>query len=114
MKESAAQATPPAEARPAAPPAIRRTNCARVHRGCTSWSCRAAPPAKPTCAPSADLLQFAPCTGSGGSSRAAAPATSFLVWFGATSLHVLAHALELARALRRRVAGAALRVALVA
>jgi hypothetical protein len=38
---------------------------------------------------------------------------SFIVWFGATTLHVLAHVLELPRVLRRRIPGAALRVGLV-
>jgi hypothetical protein len=39
---------------------------------------------------------------------------SFLVWFGAAGIHVLAHALRLPRLLRQRVGGAALRLALVA
>jgi hypothetical protein len=38
---------------------------------------------------------------------------SFIVWFGATTLHVLAHVLELPGVLRRRLPGAGLRVALV-
>jgi hypothetical protein len=38
---------------------------------------------------------------------------SFVVWLGATGVHVLAHLLELAPALRRRVPGAALRYALL-
>jgi hypothetical protein len=38
---------------------------------------------------------------------------SFIVWFGATGVHVLAHALKLPRLLRARIPGAALRVALV-
>jgi len=38
---------------------------------------------------------------------------SFIVWTGATGVHVLAHILELPRALRSRVPGTALRVALV-
>jgi hypothetical protein len=36
---------------------------------------------------------------------------SFIVWFGATSVHVLAHVLKLPRVLRLRVPGAASRVA---
>lgn len=39
---------------------------------------------------------------------------SFLVWFGATGLHVLAHAPKLPRLLRARIAGTSMRVALVA
>jgi hypothetical protein len=39
---------------------------------------------------------------------------SFIVWVGATALHVLAHALELPRLLRARVPGLARRLALVA
>jgi hypothetical protein len=39
---------------------------------------------------------------------------SFIVWFGATSVHVLAHLLDVARALRQRVPGAAVRLAAVA
>lgn len=39
---------------------------------------------------------------------------SFVVWFGATSLHVLAHAGRLLRLIRRRLPGAALRFAVVA
>jgi hypothetical protein len=39
---------------------------------------------------------------------------SFIVWVGATSLHVLAHAPKLPRLLRARIPGAPLRVALVA
>jgi hypothetical protein len=39
---------------------------------------------------------------------------SFIVWVGATGLHVVAHALKLPRLLRERAPGAALRVALVA
>ncbi len=39
---------------------------------------------------------------------------SFIVWVGATGVHVLAHLLELPRALRARVPGTALRLALVA
>jgi hypothetical protein len=39
---------------------------------------------------------------------------SFIVWVGATGLHVLAHALKLPRLLRERAPGAALRLALVA
>jgi hypothetical protein len=38
---------------------------------------------------------------------------SFIVWFGATAVHVLAHALELPRALRSRAPGVAGRLALV-
>ena len=38
---------------------------------------------------------------------------SFIVWAGATSLHVLAHVLKLPRALRARVPGVALRLAVV-
>jgi hypothetical protein len=38
---------------------------------------------------------------------------SFLVWVGATGLHVLVHAVELPRALRARIPGLALRLALV-
>jgi hypothetical protein len=38
---------------------------------------------------------------------------SFIVWVGATSLHVLAHLLKLPRALRARAPGAALRAAAV-
>jgi hypothetical protein len=38
---------------------------------------------------------------------------SFLVWVGATGIHVLSHVLELPRALRARLPGLALRVALV-
>ena len=38
---------------------------------------------------------------------------SFIVWVGATGVHVLSHVLELPRALRVRLPGAALRVALV-
>jgi hypothetical protein len=37
---------------------------------------------------------------------------SFFVWVGATGVHVLAHILELPRALRARIPGAALRVTL--
>jgi hypothetical protein len=37
---------------------------------------------------------------------------SFIVWVGATGVHVLAHTLELPRALRARVPGTALRVSL--
>jgi hypothetical protein len=39
---------------------------------------------------------------------------SFIVWVGATGVHVLAHTLELPRALRARAPGTALRIALVA
>jgi hypothetical protein len=39
---------------------------------------------------------------------------SFVVWFAATSVHVLAHLLELPRVLRARAPGLALRCALVA
>ncbi len=39
---------------------------------------------------------------------------SFIVWFGAAAVHVLAHATKLPRLLRARAAGAGLRVALVA
>jgi hypothetical protein len=39
---------------------------------------------------------------------------SFIVWFGATSVHVLAHALKLPALLRTRIPGVATRVALVA
>ncbi len=39
---------------------------------------------------------------------------SFVVWVGATSIHVLAHLLELPPAIRARIPGAALRVGLVA
>jgi hypothetical protein len=39
---------------------------------------------------------------------------SFIVWVGATGLHVLAHAPKLPRLLRARIPGAPLRVALVA
>jgi hypothetical protein len=39
---------------------------------------------------------------------------SFIVWVGAVGVHVLAHALELPRALRTRIPGAALRFAIVA
>jgi hypothetical protein len=39
---------------------------------------------------------------------------SFIAWFGATGLHVLAHTPKLLRLLRARIPGAALRVALVA
>jgi NhaP-type Na+/H+ or K+/H+ antiporter len=39
---------------------------------------------------------------------------SFIVWVGAAGVHVLAHAASLPRALRARIPGAALRVALVA
>ena len=39
---------------------------------------------------------------------------SFIVWFGAAAVHVLAHVLKLPRLLRARAAGAGLRVALVA
>ena len=39
---------------------------------------------------------------------------SFLVWVGATGVHVLAHALRLPALVRRRIPGAALRLALVA
>jgi hypothetical protein len=38
---------------------------------------------------------------------------SFIVWVGATSLHVLGHVLELPRVLRRRVPGLAARVAVI-
>jgi hypothetical protein len=38
---------------------------------------------------------------------------SFIVWVGATSVHVLAHAVELPGALRARIPGTALRIALV-
>ncbi len=38
---------------------------------------------------------------------------SFIVWFGAAAVHVLAHVLKLPRLLRARAAGAGLRVALV-
>ena len=38
---------------------------------------------------------------------------SFIVWFGATSVHVLAHAPRLPRLLRSRIPGTATRVALV-
>jgi hypothetical protein len=38
---------------------------------------------------------------------------SFIVWVGATGLHVLAHVLRLPRILRARASGAALRFALV-
>ena len=38
---------------------------------------------------------------------------SFIVWFGATAVHVLAHALELPRVLRSRAPGVAARLALV-
>lgn len=38
---------------------------------------------------------------------------SFIVWFGATSLHVLAHLTRLPRLLRERAAGLALRTAVV-
>ena len=38
---------------------------------------------------------------------------SFVVWLGATGVHVLAHLVELPRTVRRRVPGLALRVALV-
>jgi len=38
---------------------------------------------------------------------------SFVVWVAATALHVLSHILELPRVLRKRIPGAALRVALV-
>jgi hypothetical protein len=38
---------------------------------------------------------------------------SFVVWVGATGLHVLAHALKLPQLLRRHAPGAAIRVALV-
>lgn len=38
---------------------------------------------------------------------------SFIVWVGATSLHVLAHTLDVLRSLRRRPAGAGLRFALI-
>jgi hypothetical protein len=38
---------------------------------------------------------------------------SFLVWFGATSVHVLAHGLRLPRLLRLRLPGVALRLGLV-
>ncbi len=38
---------------------------------------------------------------------------SFVVWFGAAAVHVLAHALKLPRFLRARAAGASLRLALV-
>ena len=38
---------------------------------------------------------------------------SFVVWLGATGLHVLAHLLEFLRALRTRLPGLALRSALV-
>jgi hypothetical protein len=38
---------------------------------------------------------------------------SFIVWFGAAAIHVLAHVLKLPRLLRARAAGAGLRVALV-
>jgi hypothetical protein len=39
---------------------------------------------------------------------------SFVVWVGATSIHVLAHLLELPPAIRARIPGTALRVGLVA
>jgi hypothetical protein len=39
---------------------------------------------------------------------------SFVVWLGATSVHVLAHLAKLPRALRARVPGSALRVSVVA
>lgn len=39
---------------------------------------------------------------------------SFLVWVGATGLHVLVHAAKLPRVLRARIAGTSIRVALVA
>jgi hypothetical protein len=39
---------------------------------------------------------------------------SFIVWVGATGVHVLAHAVELPRVLRSRIPGSALRVAVVA
>jgi hypothetical protein len=39
---------------------------------------------------------------------------SFVVWVGATGLHVLAHALKLPQLLRRSAPGVAIRVALVA
>ena len=39
---------------------------------------------------------------------------SFIVWVGATTVHVLAHVLKLQRLLRARIAGARLRIALVA
>jgi hypothetical protein len=39
---------------------------------------------------------------------------SFVVWFGATSVHVLAHLLKLPRLLRTRFRGMALRLSLVA
>ena len=39
---------------------------------------------------------------------------SFIVWFGAAAVHVLAHATKLPRLLRARAAGAGLRIALVA
>ena len=39
---------------------------------------------------------------------------SFIVWFGAAGVHVLAHAASLPRTLRSRIPGAALRVSLVA
>jgi hypothetical protein len=38
---------------------------------------------------------------------------SFIVWLGATSVHVLAHALKLPAALRARIPGVAARLALV-
>ncbi len=39
---------------------------------------------------------------------------SFFVWLGAAGIHVLVHALELPRALRRRLPGLSMRVAIVA
>jgi hypothetical protein len=39
---------------------------------------------------------------------------SFIVWFGATGVHVLTHALKLPRLLRARIPGAGLRIGLVA
>jgi hypothetical protein len=39
---------------------------------------------------------------------------SFIVWIGAAGIHVLVHALELPRALRRRLPGLATRIAVVA
>jgi hypothetical protein len=48
-----------------------------------------------------------------GASVLALHKASFVVWFGATSVHVLAHVLKLPRVLRLRVPGAALRVGAV-
>jgi hypothetical protein len=39
---------------------------------------------------------------------------SFFVWLGAAGIHVLVHVLELPRALRRRIPGLSIRVAVVA